>query len=101
MIFSDECHFQLNECHYGWSPKGTSIAKKSRVYNPKVQVWGSISSQGPVFLTFYEETLKSKDYVEILQSGFIPAKNSLMGNNWVFQQDGVKPHIEKIQITLL
>ena len=82
-------------------PEDLVLLKKVEFINPKVQVWGSISSQGPVFLTFYEETLKSKEYVEILQSGFIPAKNSLMGNNWVFQQDGVKPHIEKIQITLL
>jgi len=63
VVFTDECNFELNQCRYGWAPKGQRIEQESLSHNPIVEVWGSMSIKGPVIFTFYEGNLKAKEYI--------------------------------------
>jgi len=92
VVFSDETSFTLDQCRYGWSPRGCRIPQQTEAYPPKVSIWGAVSYKGFVYFDFYEGNLKSSDYIRILNNGFIDAAYELMGDNWVFQQDGAKPH---------
>lgn len=95
VIFSDECTFVLNQPRYGWSQKGSRIQQESLCYNPKVQVWGSICSEGVVHLKVFEGTMNSKMYIETLGDGFINAADEIMGDEWIFQHDNARAHTAK------
>ena len=95
MIFTDETTFVLNQPQYGWTLPGHSLQQKSLTYNPKVKVWGSISSKGKVFFTRFERTLNSKRYIALIHSGFLQKARELFQNNWVLQQDGARSHTAK------
>jgi len=92
VIFSDETTFRLNEPQYGWAPRGTPIRQRSRTYNPKVQLWGSISYYGAIAFTTYEGSMTSNRYVNVLQQELIPAANEGMRGRWVLQQDNARPN---------
>ena len=100
VIFSDETTFVLNQSLYGWSLPGRSIKQKSLTYNPRVQVWGSISSKGKVYFTIFEGTMTSEKYIKALKDGFLQKSRELFGNNWTLQQDVAKAHTAKITLKL-
>ena len=75
-----------------WAPSSSRIQQKSQCYNPKLQIWGSIRELGKVHFTFYESSLTSSKYVEILGSELLPEARKLLGKNWILQQDGARAH---------
>ncbi|GFW23795.1 transposable element Tcb1 transposase [Trichonephila clavipes] len=51
----------------------------------KVMVWGCMSSHGVGRLHIVSGTLKTMDYIEILQNKLLPTARDLMGNqSWIF-----------------
>ena len=92
VIFTDETTFALNKPQYGWAPRSSRIQQKSQCYDPKLQIWGSICELDKVHFTFYEGSLTSNKYVEILGSELLPEARKLLGKNWILQQDGARAH---------
>lgn len=99
LITSDEAVFHLNgmvnrhNCRI-WStekPKPCLIKEQS---SPKVVVWIGMSATrlyGPYF--FEQSTVKSDNYLTMLQTFFLPElqREGILNQAW-FQQDGAPPH---------
>jgi len=96
VVFSDECSFALNLPRSGWSPKGSKIHQKSLCYNPKLQVWAAISSQGLISYAVYEGTMDQYLYLSILEHEVIPPVEQKLGRRWEFQQGNATPRRAKI-----
>ena len=101
IFFTDECTFDLNGTTKVWGKKAKRISKTTSTYAPKVQVWGSISSQGKAYLEVYHGTMKSKNYKELLEERFIPEAADIMGDFWILQQDGATSHTAKCVTNML
>ena len=54
-----------------------------------------MSIKGPVIFTFYKGNLKAKEYIQLLENEFVDEAYELMGEDWIFQQDGAKPQTAK------
>ncbi|GFW24285.1 transposable element Tcb1 transposase [Trichonephila clavipes] len=60
-------------------------------------VWGCMSSQGVGRLHIVSGTVKSMDYIEILQNKLLPTVRDLFGNqSWIFQDDNAPCHRAKV-----
>ena len=101
LVFSDECNLSLGECRYGWSKKGSRLQQERSCYEQKIQLFGAMSSEGLIYYTEYEGTLKAPDYINLLEGEFINSAYNIMGDDWTFQQDGAKPHAAKETMAFL
>ncbi|GFV37067.1 hypothetical protein TNCV_2382141 [Trichonephila clavipes] len=62
-----------------------------------MMVWGCLSSHGVGRLHIVSGTMKTKDYIEILQNTLLPNVRDLFGNqSWIFQDDNAPCHRAKV-----
>ncbi|GFW38289.1 transposable element Tcb1 transposase [Trichonephila clavipes] len=60
-------------------------------------VWGCMSSHGVGRFHIVSRTVKSMDYIEILQNKLLPTARDLLGNqSWIFQDDNAPCHRTKV-----
>ncbi|GFV23638.1 uncharacterized protein TNCV_149051 [Trichonephila clavipes] len=95
VIFSDESQFCIS-CNQSSAyvrrrthEKFSSQCLKPTVkYPTKVMVWDCMSSYGVGRLHIVSGTVKTMDYIEILQNKLLPTARDLLGNQtWIFQDD--------------
>ena len=55
-------------------------------------VWASFHADGKSDLVFLEETLNQHRYRDILQQALLPFTRATFRDNFVFQDDNVRPH---------
>lgn len=75
-----------------------------RVKKPSaVMIWGCILADGPGPIHFVEGTMKSTDYIHVLQNVFLPFLERLghPAQDFVFMQDGAPCHTAKASINCL
>src|SRR5437870_5251615 len=61
----------------------------------KVMVWGCITVAGVGELCVLTTNVTGEVYIEILENFLIPSIEKLCPNdNFIFQQDGAKPHMQ-------
>jgi len=97
-VWSDEAQFKLNgtvnshNCVY-WAPENLHVHVGKTVSLPGVNVWCGLSATGLIWPFFFEGTVTSEAYLEMLRSSILPAIRALYENSEVFyQQDGAPPH---------
>jgi len=98
-LMTDECDFELfptTNPHNDvvWSDNPSSVPPVELVsHSPKLSVWAGAWHGGKTRLVFYEGTLGSAQYVEILKKA-LPDFNALTERKpgWTFQPDGASPH---------
>ncbi|CAF4023466.1 unnamed protein product [Rotaria magnacalcarata] len=67
--------------------------KHKRKFSQKVMVWLGVCSQGITPLVIFDEgTVDHAFYIEKVLPVALEYDNKVFGNNWIFQQDGAKPH---------
>ncbi|GFV78851.1 hypothetical protein TNCV_4079511 [Trichonephila clavipes] len=60
-------------------------------------VWGCMSSHGVGRFHIVNGTMKTMDYIEILQNKLLPTARDLLGNqSWIFQEDNALCHCAKV-----
>ncbi|GFY30260.1 transposable element Tcb1 transposase [Trichonephila clavipes] len=60
-------------------------------------VWGCMSSHSVGRLHIVSGTVKTMDYIEILQNKLLPTVRDLLGNqSWIFQDDNTPCHHAKV-----
>ena len=99
VFWSDEATFHLNGCVNRhnciiWAQENPNNITEIPRVSPKVNVWVAFSSKkiiGPFF--FPNDTVTAADYLEMLQSFFVPElKRRRCFSSAFFQQDGAPPH---------
>lgn len=67
--------------------------KQKRKFPQKVMVWLGACSKGVTPLVILDEgTVDHSCYIEKVLPVALKYGNEVFGNNWIFQQDGAKPH---------
>ncbi|GFV14389.1 DUF4817 domain-containing protein [Trichonephila clavipes] len=80
--------------HEEFSPQ---CLKPTVKYPTKVMVWVCVSSHGVGRLHIVRGTVKSMDYIEILENKLLPTARDLFGNqSWIFQDDNAPCHRAKV-----
>ena len=65
-------------------------------YPVKIMIWGCFSSKGLGRLKVIEETMKSQDYLNVLEHKMLPSARDLFGNeNFIYQDDSAPCHRSK------
>ena len=57
-----------------------------------VMVWGGISYSGIISLVEVVTTMNSREYARNLDLGLLPMVGSIVGENWLLQQDNASVH---------
>ena len=107
IIFSDEAHFWLNgyvnrQNYRFWGSQKPEMVLVKPLHPKKLTVWAALCADGIIGPFFFESTVNSERYHELLENEFLPeAKN----HNWIddcwFQQDGAPPHTTFENLELL
>ena len=64
-----------------------------RKFPQKVMVWLGVCSKGVSPLVIFEKgTLDHARYIEEVLPVALKYGNKVLGNEWIFQQDGARPH---------
>jgi hypothetical protein len=99
VVFCDEKKFQLyqrgnNRNDVVWAFSPTQVQRRNLVRNsPSVSVFAGISYNGRTSLHFYEGTVNSPTYIQILQNTLIPSAQTLYhGHHWTLLHDGATAH---------
>ena len=98
IIFSDESRFILgDDKRWVWRRRGEnnpSIYKKEEKFPPSIMIYGAIGVNYKSKLVFVSGSIDSSKYREnIIESEMIETLNETKGKgNWIFMQDGAKPH---------
>lgn len=96
--FSDECHFWLNgfvnkQNYRFWAGENPRVFEVTKMKPEKVTVWCAISAKGIIGPFFFNDTVNSERYKEMLEDFFIPSAQGLDAiDDFWFMQDGAKPH---------
>jgi len=90
VLFTDESYFQFysNKKAVWTKGKATKMIPK---YSPKVMIWGGIALRGTTSLCFASTSIKSQDYIKILED-FLPSAQALYPDSFWLQQDNARPH---------
>lgn len=100
VLFTDEKTFYLGtEETMGWQdPKDRAVVETSQ-YVPKLNVWGGIGYYFKTPLYFFSDNLDASLYQKILKARLppyyftdCPARRR---QDWIFLQDGARPHTSK------
>ena len=96
--FTDEAHFYLdgyiNRQNYRiWGSENPQMFRVKPLHPQKVTAWIGISYDGYCGPYFFDETINSERYVELLKNKVIPAiaGENMLNDHW-FMQDGAPPH---------
>jgi len=101
IVWSDEAQFKLNgtmNCHkcVHWAPENLHVHVGKAVNLPGVNIWCGRSARGLIGPFFFEGTVTSEAYLEMLRSSILPAICALNDNSEVFyQQDGAPTHYHR------
>lgn len=102
VLFSDESYIDLFGGHkiYARRPIGTGFASQFVRQSPKhplkVMIWGCFSSKGVGRIKVVEGTMKSDDYINVLDTKMVPTARDMFPNgNYVYQDDGAPCHRSK------
>ena len=96
--WSDEASFKLNghinrhNCVF-WCADNPRVVLEKEINLPGVTVWAAISPQGIIGPVFFDGTVTSQSYLEMLQTHLWPR---IKDTNDYFQQDGAPPHYGRI-----
>ena len=92
-IFIDESVFQVGQPGYGWSRKGHEIPRSTYHTPPTASVWGAISAEGKLNITFYNGTLDRWSYSDLIEEHLYDQADEVFGDgDWLLVQDGAPPH---------
>lgn len=98
LVWSDESHFHLDggvnrHNHRYWSPTNPNWITEQSLHSPRTTVWAAIWQGGIFGPFFFDENVKSVNYLEMLQRDLWPAMEaSGMSDELIFMQDGAPPH---------
>lgn len=97
ILWTDEASFKLNghvnrhNCVY-WSDTNPHEVMEKDLNVPGLNVWGGISSIGLIGPYFFEGTVTSAAYLEMMQNFAVPEMENNHIGNFIWQQDGAPPH---------
>jgi len=94
-LFSDETAFQLFRNTVERWHKGAQQARPMPKDRTKIMAWGGFSVKGKTSLFCFRQIMNTEFYVNII-SRHIPEINSMLGNDWRFQQDNDPKHTSRI-----
>ena len=105
MLFSDEKLFDIDGIHSSQNYRICVEAdikggiRQIRKFPQKIMVWLGACSKGLSPLVVFENrTVAHNRYINEVLPVALKYGNSIFGNDWTFQQEGVKPHFhEKTQ----
>lgn len=96
--FTDEAHFWLggyvNRQNYRiWGTERPTVAVVKPLHPEKLTVWCAVSSDCVLGPYFFDSTVNTDRYIEMLKSKFLPEAygEGMIADFW-FQQDGAPPH---------
>lgn len=98
IMFSDEAHYHLDGGvnrlnHRYWSPENPNWVSEESLHSPRTTVWAAIGYEGLIGPFFFDGTVNSERYLDMLQTSFFPAlENMGIAEQTVFMQDGAPPH---------
>jgi DNA-binding XRE family transcriptional regulator len=98
ILWTDEATFQLNgrvnrhKCVY-WSDNNPHFIIEQELHTPRVIVWGGIWSNGVVGPFYFEDTVTSDNYLQMLKNNIISQLEEHPNfETMIWQQDGAPPH---------
>lgn len=103
ILFSDEKLFDIDGVYNSqnervWAVDRADADKKGGIkpkqkFPQKVMVWLGVCSKGVTPLVILDEgTVDHRYYIEKVLPTALKYGNKVFGNDWMFQQDGAKPH---------
>ena len=107
IIISDEAHFHLTgsvnkqNCRY-WLPENPEIIHEKPLHSPKVTVWAGVAEFGIIGPYFFEGTVNTERYVELIENFVVPElkRKRKYSSAW-FQQDGATCHTSTVTLNVL
>ena len=107
IIFSDEKFFDIDGVYNSQNDRVWAVdradadkkggIKQKRKFPQKVMVWLGACSKGVTPLVILNEgTLDHGVYIEKVLPVALKYGNQAFGNDWVFQQDGARPHSHQL-----
>ena len=94
---SDEARFKLNghinrhNCVH-WTSENPRVILLNEVNSPGVSVWCAISSEGIIGPVFFDSTVNSNTYLQMLRTEFWPR---VRGGDYYFLHNGPPPHFSR------
>ena len=96
VIFSDESSFQLrSNIVKVWTKKGGRRNFTKTKFEPKIMVWGAISSQGKSELHLVKGMMNSVKYTGVIDHVLVPFIHQFHDDTAIFQQDNAPCHVSK------
>uniref|UniRef100_A0A1B6L4Y9 DUF4817 domain-containing protein n=1 Tax=Graphocephala atropunctata TaxID=36148 RepID=A0A1B6L4Y9_9HEMI len=104
ILWSDEATFKVNgrvnrhNCVY-WDSTNPHVTMETELNTPGVSVWAGIFSGGLIRPYFFDGTVNSLNYLDMLQEVLLELENSPLYEHlqpakeqFIWQQDGAPPH---------
>lgn len=97
LTFSDEAHFILDgsvnrhNCRY-WSTENPHWYQEKPLHSRRTTVWAAISRTKVYGPFFFDETITSERYLDMLKNQFLPTLSNHEKRNMIFMHDGAPPH---------
>ncbi|CAF1494370.1 unnamed protein product [Adineta ricciae] len=103
ILFSDEKFFDIDGVYNSQNDRVWAVdradadkkggVKQKRKFPQKVMVWLGVCSEGITPLVIIDKgTVDHACYIEKVLPIALEYGNKVFGNDWIFQQDGAKPH---------
>jgi hypothetical protein len=97
LTFSDEAHFHIDgnvnrHNHRYWAPTNPHWSTEKGLHSPKTTVWAAISRKKVYGPFFFDQTITSERYLEMLQQSFYASLTRREKQTMIFMQDGAPPH---------
>ncbi len=98
ILWTDESNFKMNghvNRHNSiyWAEENPHYQIEVEMQSPGVTVWAGICSKGIIGPFFFEGTVNSQNYQNMLENFAIPKIEEIYGDTQIwFQQDGAPPH---------
>lgn len=101
--FSDESRFQMDSNRIGvwhhlkrYNPLCVNTKAK---YSPSIMIWAMIGQNYKSDIIFIEKTMNKEVYLnKIINTEIIPTAMSIIGDDFIFQQDGATSHTTPLNI---
>lgn len=100
VLFSDEKKFNLDgpdgwQCYWRDLRAEPEIFSKRNFGGGTLMVWGAFPYRGKVPLAWISTKMTSQDYIQLLEISLIEHGETLMRENFIFQQDNASIHCAK------